>query len=97
MRAVKFRFAEKFTLTFQAFDRGDYTDFCLAHLFTHQRFSSGTLGLAYIGTDREGALGGICSPRESFCRLFFPLVPQSEQLQKTVKPIRFFFKKFRSN
>ncbi|XP_071103682.1 ADAM 17-like protease [Haliotis cracherodii] len=36
--------------------------FCLAHLFTHQSFSGGVLGLAYIGSPRLGTVGGICSP-----------------------------------
>lgn len=39
-----------------------YTDFCAAHLFTHQQFSGNVLGLAYIASDSQGSAGGICSP-----------------------------------
>uniref|UniRef100_A0A4W3IIW2 ADAM metallopeptidase domain 17a n=1 Tax=Callorhinchus milii TaxID=7868 RepID=A0A4W3IIW2_CALMI len=34
---------------------------CLAHLFTYQDFEHGTLGLAYVGSPKSTALGGICS------------------------------------
>ncbi|KAK6488482.1 disintegrin and metalloproteinase domain-containing protein 17 isoform X1 [Huso huso] len=33
---------------------------CLAHLFTYQDFDQGTLGLAYVGSPKTHALGGIC-------------------------------------
>ncbi|XP_078069287.1 disintegrin and metalloproteinase domain-containing protein 17-like isoform X2 [Mustelus asterias] len=33
---------------------------CLAHLFTYQDFEHGTLGLAYVGSPKSRALGGIC-------------------------------------
>uniref|UniRef100_UPI00398F4E7D disintegrin and metalloproteinase domain-containing protein 17-like isoform X2 n=1 Tax=Pristiophorus japonicus TaxID=55135 RepID=UPI00398F4E7D len=33
---------------------------CLAHLFTYQDFKHGTLGLAYVGSPKPRALGGIC-------------------------------------
>ncbi|MBN3311271.1 ADA17 protein, partial [Amia calva] len=36
---------------------------CLAHLFTYQDFDQGTLGLAYVGSSRKNALGGLC-PRK---------------------------------
>nr|AMO02512.1 ADAM 17-like protein [Tityus serrulatus] len=36
--------------------------FCLAHLFTDQRFDGGILGLAYVGSPRHNSVGGICSP-----------------------------------
>ncbi|XP_072912982.1 disintegrin and metalloproteinase domain-containing protein 17 isoform X2 [Hemitrygon akajei] len=43
---------------------------CLAHLFTYQDFERGTLGLAYVGSPKPRALGGICptpvSPRNIF-------------------------------
>uniref|UniRef100_A0A8C4QN64 ADAM metallopeptidase domain 17a n=1 Tax=Eptatretus burgeri TaxID=7764 RepID=A0A8C4QN64_EPTBU len=35
---------------------------CLAHLFTYQDFDQGTLGLAYVGSNKEKNIGGICSP-----------------------------------
>lgn len=34
---------------------------CLAHLFTYLDFEKGVLGLAYVGTSRDVAAGGICS------------------------------------
>ncbi|XP_023216169.1 ADAM 17-like protease isoform X2 [Centruroides sculpturatus] len=36
--------------------------FCLAHLFTDQKFDGGILGLAYVGSPRHNSVGGICSP-----------------------------------
>ncbi|XP_062862951.1 disintegrin and metalloproteinase domain-containing protein 17a isoform X2 [Trichomycterus rosablanca] len=33
---------------------------CLAHLFTYQDFDEGTLGLAYVASSKEHALGGLC-------------------------------------
>ncbi|XP_064412459.1 disintegrin and metalloproteinase domain-containing protein 17 isoform X2 [Latimeria chalumnae] len=33
---------------------------CLAHLFTYQDFEQGTLGLAYVGSPKLKAFGGIC-------------------------------------
>ncbi|XP_053236934.1 disintegrin and metalloproteinase domain-containing protein 17 isoform X1 [Podarcis raffonei] len=33
---------------------------CLAHLFTYQDFALGTLGLAYVGSQRPTSHGGIC-------------------------------------
>ncbi|XP_064598106.1 ADAM 17-like protease [Liolophura sinensis] len=39
-----------------------YRGYCLAHLFTHQAFSGGVLGLAYIASPRTNSVGGICSP-----------------------------------
>ncbi|XP_032877501.1 disintegrin and metalloproteinase domain-containing protein 17 isoform X1 [Amblyraja radiata] len=38
---------------------------CLAHLFTYQDFEHGTLGLAYVGSPKPHALGGICPTRKS--------------------------------
>lgn len=35
--------------------------FCLSHLFTHQRFESGVLGLAFVANLRKFVPGGICS------------------------------------
>lgn len=49
----------------QTFSRDThYKSFCLAHLFTHQAFEGGVLGLAYIGSPRTYSIGGICSPGE---------------------------------
>ncbi|XP_068136417.1 disintegrin and metalloproteinase domain-containing protein 17 isoform X2 [Hyperolius riggenbachi] len=33
---------------------------CLAHLFTYQDFDMGTLGLAYVGSQKPNTHGGIC-------------------------------------
>ena len=38
------------------------SQFCLAHLFTHQSFDGSVLGLAYVASPRSTAVGGICSP-----------------------------------
>ncbi|KAL8587544.1 hypothetical protein ACOMHN_000950 [Nucella lapillus] len=47
----------------QTFGRDLYfSEFCLAHLFTHQQFSGNVLGLAYIASQTVGSAGGICSP-----------------------------------
>uniref|UniRef100_A0A0L8FS77 Peptidase M12B domain-containing protein n=1 Tax=Octopus bimaculoides TaxID=37653 RepID=A0A0L8FS77_OCTBM len=35
--------------------------YCLAHLFTFQKFQDGVLGLAYIASERLNTVGGICS------------------------------------
>ncbi|XP_038052085.1 ADAM 17-like protease [Patiria miniata] len=45
----------------EAYSREDHGEYCLAHLFTYQDFESGVLGLAYIGTPRSNAVGGICT------------------------------------
>ncbi|KAJ8984738.1 hypothetical protein NQ317_005003 [Molorchus minor] len=49
----------------EAFSRApQHGDFCLAHLFTHQTFTtrnSLVLGLAYIASSRQDSRGGICS------------------------------------
>lgn len=51
------------TMLLETFSRDrSFEAFCLAHLFTHTGFENGVLGLAYIGSPRSGALGGICSP-----------------------------------
>ena len=48
--------------TLQVFSRSIYfKQFCLAHLFTHQAFKGGVLGLAYIAAPRQYSVGGICS------------------------------------
>lgn len=39
----------------------DHKWFCLSHLFTHQRFESGVLGLAFVANLRKFVPGGICS------------------------------------
>ena len=43
----------------QAFAVSDWSDVCLAHLFTYQQFTDGRLGLAYIAS--TSTAGGICS------------------------------------
>lgn len=42
-----------------------FKDFCVAHLFTHQSFPNGVLGLAYIASPSESSAGGVCSPTRS--------------------------------
>jgi hypothetical protein len=37
----------------------DFTDYCLAHLFTNQDFQNGVIGLAWVG-DTSGGSGGLC-------------------------------------
>jgi disintegrin and metalloproteinase domain-containing protein 17 len=47
----------------EAFARStSHRSFCLAHLFTHQSFSNGVLGLAYVASPRKHSFGGVCSP-----------------------------------
>lgn len=36
--------------------------YCLAHLLTYRQFKTPVLGLAYVASARQGAIGGICSP-----------------------------------
>ena len=43
------------------FGFNDWTEYCLAHLFTYQSFEGSVLGLAYVGTNENHLLGGICS------------------------------------
>jgi len=38
-----------------------YDKVCLNHFFTHQTFSGGTLGVAYIASPQANYVGGICS------------------------------------
>ncbi|RWS05400.1 hypothetical protein B4U79_02466 [Dinothrombium tinctorium] len=39
-----------------------HDSFCLAHLFTHRKFSNAVLGLAYVASPKKSSVGGICSP-----------------------------------
>jgi len=43
----------------------DWSAYCLAHLFTYQAFENSVLGLAYVASPLNYALGGICSRRSS--------------------------------
>ncbi|EDV22592.1 uncharacterized protein TRIADDRAFT_58971 [Trichoplax adhaerens] len=45
------------------FSLKDWSQVCLAHLFTYQDFADGTIGLAYVASQRQDTVGGICSPR----------------------------------
>ncbi|RDD42127.1 ADAM 17-like protease [Trichoplax sp. H2] len=45
------------------FSLEDWSQVCLAHLFTYQDFTDGTIGLAYVASQRQDTVGGICSPR----------------------------------
>lgn len=38
---------------------------CLAHLFTYQDFDMGTLGLAYVASQKPNSHGGICPKGKS--------------------------------
>ena len=49
----------------QLFSLEDWSEFCLAHLFTYQDFAGGTIGLAYVASQRRDTVGGICSRRKS--------------------------------
>ena len=51
---------------FQAFSEADWSDVCLAHLFTTDRFDDGRLGVAYVASRELDDTGGICSPRKLF-------------------------------
>ena len=44
------------------FSKNDWSEYCLAHLFTSESFSDGVLGLGWIAKDAAGSAGGICSP-----------------------------------
>ncbi|XP_046854378.1 ADAM 17-like protease [Xenia sp. Carnegie-2017] len=43
------------------FSREDWSDYCLAHLFTYQDFRDGVIGLAYVAHADRNSRGGICS------------------------------------
>ncbi|XP_025090554.1 ADAM 17-like protease isoform X2 [Pomacea canaliculata] len=46
----------------QAFGHNlEYKKFCVAHLFTYEKFDNNVLGLAYIAPTTEGSVGGMCS------------------------------------
>lgn len=40
---------------------GEWSEFCLAHLFTDREFPGGLLGLANIASPSSDQTGGICS------------------------------------
>lgn len=42
---------------------------CLAHLFTYQDFDMGTLGLAYVASQKPNSHGGICPKGNSLSTL----------------------------
>lgn len=44
------------------FSREKWSATCLAHLFTHQDFDRGVIGLAYVGSPLSEQVGGICTP-----------------------------------
>uniref|UniRef100_H3ALZ4 ADAM metallopeptidase domain 17 n=1 Tax=Latimeria chalumnae TaxID=7897 RepID=H3ALZ4_LATCH len=46
---------------------------CLAHLFTYQDFEQGTLGLAYVGSPKLKAFGGICPKGRSSVQVVLEL------------------------
>lgn len=43
----------------------EHQDYCVSHLFTHQAFDERILGLAYVGSKKLTAIGGICSKEYS--------------------------------
>lgn len=42
------------------FSQNDFSDSCIAHLFTREDFSGGTLGLAWVGSRDSNRAGGLC-------------------------------------
>ena len=48
------------------FSHHDWSNFCLAHLFTFERFPDGRVGVAYPAPPNLANPGGICSPRKHF-------------------------------
>jgi disintegrin and metalloproteinase domain-containing protein 17 len=44
------------------FSQADWSDVCLAHLFTAVRFDDERLGVAYVASRKSNDVGGICSP-----------------------------------
>ena len=46
----------------QKFSQADWSDVCLAHLFTAVRFDDERLGVAYVASRKSNDVGGICSP-----------------------------------
>lgn len=48
----------------QLFSHHDWSDFCLAHLFTFEKFSDNRVGVAYEASPFTSQLGGICAPSE---------------------------------
>ncbi|XP_028406064.1 ADAM 17-like protease [Dendronephthya gigantea] len=53
--------AWRITPLLEAFSRVDWSEYCLAHLFTYQDFQDGVIGLAYVAHPQENSRGGICS------------------------------------
>ena len=50
--------------TLRAFSKFDFSDSCLAALFTHQTYEQNVVGLAYMGlSSRFAAPGGLCEER----------------------------------
>ena len=45
----------------QEFSYQNWTEYCLAHLFTYQDFAKGVIGLAYVASPSLSRVGGICT------------------------------------
>lgn len=45
----------------EAFSQFDWSDVCLAHLFTADTLTDGRLGVAYVASSNPNLFGGICS------------------------------------
>ncbi|MEQ2204041.1 hypothetical protein XENOCAPTIV_006984, partial [Xenoophorus captivus] len=62
---------------------------CLAHLFTYQDFDEGTLGLAYVASNKPDFPGGLCSKHAlmvlkcTFCSDALAVSPQEADLVTT--------------
>ena len=54
-------------LSLQDFSYNDWSQYCLAHLFTYYEFPNSTLGFAYVASKSTGNEGGICSSRKCVC------------------------------
>ncbi|RMZ96592.1 adam 17-like protease, partial [Brachionus plicatilis] len=48
------------------FGKEDWSNYCLAHLFTYQNFENSVLGLAYVSSPLPYSIGGICSEPSFF-------------------------------
>ena len=69
----------------QAFSAGDYSAYCLAHLFTYTNFDNGVLGLAWVASSSPGSFGGICSPcKLSSCISSMMLIGDRHSLYRSI-------------
>ena len=45
----------------RSFSHNDFSEFCLAHLFTFEEFTDNLVGVAYPASSRLDTPGGICT------------------------------------